>query len=40
MRRARNQVGYDGDEVGAADRRQAVADARVLIELVSNRLAG
>jgi hypothetical protein len=40
MRRARNQLVYDGDEVGEADRRQAVADARVLIELVSNRLAG
>lgn len=38
MRRARNQVVYDGEEVGEAERDQAIRDAGALIELVSVRL--
>jgi len=40
MRRARNQVVCDGEEVGEAEREQAIRDAGALIELVTVRLEG
>jgi hypothetical protein len=38
MRRARNQLAYEGEEVGERDRDAAVADAATLIGLVSDHL--
>lgn len=38
MRRSRNQLVYDGEEVGDAERRQAVLDATVLLDLVATRM--
>jgi len=38
MRRSRNQLVYDGEEVGGAERRQAVLDAGVLLDLVATQI--
>lgn len=38
MRRSRNQLVYEGEEVGEAERVQAVADAQALLDLVDRFL--